>query len=143
MSQEWNYFDAAIATVLESVKLFSHPDLPNGIGLIELSFPKCKVFVGIEDEYDTLLCSSVVLKTHVAYTCSISSSFWDPAIGKSLVGAWQMTNDRGYPDAIQLRFRELANAGLYTIIQLYGEASQITMTELKELREVSISHSGD
>ena len=49
-----------------------------------------------------------------------------------------MTNDRGYPDAIQLRFRDSPNLGAYTIIQCYAEASQITLNELKEVRETSI-----
>ncbi|MBL0159766.1 MAG: hypothetical protein IPP47_22060 [Bryobacterales bacterium] len=55
-------------------------------------------------------------------------------LGKTLTDAWQMTSDRGYPDAVQLRFRDLANEGPYTIVQLYGEASQITIAELKVVR---------
>ncbi len=138
MTSEFDHFDNVIATALEDVRMFSHPDLPNGIGLVELSFVGGKVFLGIEDEYDTLLYSRAMPESHHSYTLRSSSSFWSPILGRSLVGAWQMTNDRGYSDAIQLRFRERANAGPYTIIQMCGEASQITLTELKEVRELSI-----
>ena len=138
MNNEFSHFDDAMATELKQVKMFSHPDLPNGIGLIELYFLGGAVFVGIEDEYDTLLCSRTRSDSYDLYTFPCASSFWNSIVGRSLVGAWYMSNDRGYADAIQLRFRELPNDGPYTIIQLYGEASQITLSELKEVREASI-----
>ena len=141
MSEIFDQFDESIATNLVAVRMWAHPDLPNGIGLIELSFATGQVFIGIEDEYDTLLCSRVKMESHGSYTCPIPSPFWDPLVGKSLVGAWKMTSDRGYPDAIQLRFRERANSGPGMIIQLYGEASQITLSDLKEVRRASMSKS--
>lgn len=137
MSQEFNQFDCKRVRILEGVKMFAHPDLPHGIGVIELSFPDCKVFVCIEDEYDTLLCTNTMPESHSGYTRALAASFWDKVLGRALTNAWQMTNDRGYPDAFQLRFRELPNAGPYTIVQMYGEASQIVLTELKVVRESS------
>jgi hypothetical protein len=131
-------FDFAIATMLQDVRMFAHPDLPKGAGVIELSFSNCKVFVSIQDEHDTLLCTEALPETHFVYMCPISASFWDPVIRKALISAWRMTDERGYPDAIQLRFRDLPNSGSYTIVQLCGEASQITLTELKVVRESSI-----
>ena len=142
MKQEFDYFDTAMATELEQVRLFSHPDFPDGIGLIELSFRGGKVFIAVEDEFDTLLCSRAFPVAYLSYTYLGQSSFWDSFVGKSLVGAWQMTNDRGYPDAIQLRFREIPNAGTYAVVQMYGEASQITLVETAQVREVSIRISG-
>ncbi len=135
MSQEFNQFDSEKVRTLESVKMFAHPDLPNGIGVIELSFPDCKVFVCIDDEYDTLICTNAMPESHASYTLALPASFWESVLGKTLTNAWQMTDDRGYPDAIQLRFRDLPNAGPYTIFQMYGEASEIALTELKVVRE--------
>lgn len=135
MTQQFDQFDRAISTTLREVKMFAHPDLPKDIGVVELRFSECTVFVRIEDEYDTLVCANTMPESYSAYTRSLSSSFWDGVLGKALTNAWQMTNDRGYPDALQLRFRDLPNAGPYTTLQMYGEASQITLTELKVVRE--------
>jgi hypothetical protein len=139
VSKVFDQFDKSIATKLDAVKMWAHPDLPNGIGLIELSFESGQVFISIEDEFDTLNCSRARSESQASYTLSISSPFWDPVVGKFLIGAWKMTSDRGYPDGIQLRFRDSTNAGPGTIIQLYGEASQITLTDLKEVRRASMS----
>jgi len=115
----------------------AHPDLPAGIGVIELRFANCAVFVCIEDEYDTLTCANALPPTYSDYTHRLDASFWDGLIGKSLTNAWLMTNDRGYPDAIQLRFRDLPNAGNYSVVQMYGEASQIVLTEFGIVRRCS------
>lgn len=136
--QEFDQFDEVMTTALERVRHFAHPDLPNGIGLVELCFMKSKVFIGIEEEYDTLLCSKLSPESHAPYNCSRPNSFWESVIGWVLVGAWLMTNDRGYVDAVQLRFRELANEGAYTVVQLYGEASQITLAQFRESRRSSM-----
>jgi hypothetical protein len=135
MTRKFDQFDCAISTTLNEAKMFAHPDLPNGIGVIELSFPDCKVFVCIEDEYDTLICKNALPESHSSYTHVLTGSFWDGVLGKALTNAWLMTNDRGYPDALQLRFRDLPNAGPYTTLQMYGEASQIALTELMVVRE--------
>ncbi len=133
--QQFDQFDCAISTTLNAVKMFAHPDLPKVPGLIELSFNECVVFVCIDIEYDTLTCTNTVPESHSRYTHALTASFWDGILGKALTNAWQMTNDRGYPDAIQLRFRDLPNEGPYTIVQMYGEASQIVLTELKVIRD--------
>ncbi len=138
MSEIFDQFDCDGLRILQSVQMLSHPDLPDGVGVIEISFLGCKVFVCIQDEYDTLLCTRTMPESHVGYTCSVSASFWEPILGKTLTDAWQMTSDRGYPDALQLRFRDHPNAGLYTTVQLYGEASQITITEFQAVRQYSV-----
>jgi hypothetical protein len=134
--QRFDQFDRAISTTLNKVKMFAHPDLPNGIGVIELSFLDCRVFACIDDQYDTLVCTNAMPESHSGYTHALPASFWDGILGKALTNAWQMINDRGYPDAIQLRFRDLPNAGAYTLVQMYGEASQIALAELNVVREV-------
>ena len=139
MSEIFNQFDCDGLRILQSVQMLAHPDLPTGVGVIELSFLDCAVFVCIEDEYDTLLCTRTRPESHVSYTCSLSAHFWEPILRKTLTDAWQMTSDRGYPDALQLRFRDQPNAGQYTTVQLYGEASQITITEFKAVRQYSVS----
>ena len=135
MMRQFDQFDRAISTTLRAVKTFAHPDLPKDIGVVELQFSECTVFVCIDDEYDTLICTNTMPESHSSYTHALTASFWDGVLGKALTNAWQMTNDRGYPDAFQLRFRDLPNAGPYTTLQMYGEASQITLTELKVVRE--------
>lgn len=132
---EFNQFDCEKVRILESVRMFAHPDLSNGIGVVELCFSNCKVFVCIDDEYDTLIFTNTMPESHSSYTHALKASFWDGVLGKALTDAWQMTSDRGYPDALQLRFRDLPNAGPYTTVQMYGEASQVVLTELKVVRE--------
>ena len=140
MTKEFNQFDSDQIRTLQRVRMFAHPDLPERIGVIELSFPELTVFVCIEDEYDTLACSNSLPPTHSEYTLRLDASFWDGLLGKSLTNAWLMTNDRGYPDAIQLRFRDLPNAGNYSVVQMYGEASQIVVTEFGVVRRCSFEH---
>ena len=110
MSQQFDQFDRAISTSLNKVRMFAHPDLPNDIGVLELSFSECTVFVCIDDEYDTLICTNTMPESHSGYTRALTTSFWDDVLGKALTNAWQMTNDRGYPDGLQLRFRDTPNA---------------------------------
>jgi hypothetical protein len=137
MSEEFDQFDCGISTALKEVKMFAHPDLPKGIGVIELFFPGCKVFVCTDDECDTLVCTSALPESHFGYVHALRASFWDAVLGKALTNASRMTNDRGYPDGLQLRFRDLPNDGAYTSLQIYAEASQIVLTELKVVRENS------
>jgi hypothetical protein len=120
--------------------MFAHPDLPECIGVIELSFPGLTVFVCIEDEYDTLACTNVLPPTYSEYIVRLDAGFWDTLVGKDLTNAWLMTSDRGYPDAIQLRFRDLPNAGNYSVVQMYGEASRIVLTQITVVREWSFEH---
>jgi hypothetical protein len=54
MIEEFDQFDCAMATPLQEIRMSAQPDLPNGIGVIELRFANCAVFVCIEDEDDTL-----------------------------------------------------------------------------------------
>jgi hypothetical protein len=138
MSQQFDQFDCDEVRLLTGVNMFAHPDLPGGIGLIELAFSECTVFVCIDEEFDSLICARTRPMSHRDYTLPVFSSFWDLLIGQALTNAWLMTNDRGYEDGIQMRFRNLPNAGAYTIVQLYGEASQIALTELKPARKYAL-----
>lgn len=139
MNVVFDQFDELMATGLVSVNMWAHPDLPNGVGLIELVFQTGQVFIGIEVEFDTLRCSRMTSESNEVYSWPILSPFWHPILGMTLVGAWRMTNDRGYPDGIQLHFRDRANAGAVRIVQLFGEASQITLSHLYEGRRESMS----
>jgi len=134
MSKEFDQFDSPTTLTLDSVRMYSHPDLPKDPGVIELSFSDWKVFVCVEADNDTLVCERSLPASHSAYTLELPPSFWDRVVGKTLTTAWKMTNDRGYPDALQLRFRDSPNAGEYTVIQMVAEASQITLTELRITR---------
>jgi uncharacterized protein DUF6334 len=138
MSLAFDQFSFDDVPILESVKMSAHPDLPDGIGLIELSFTEGKVFIAVDIDTDNLVCSRTLPELGAAYTTPVPASFWDPVIGRALTTAWQMTCDRGYPDAIQLRFRAHPNEGPYNLIQLYGEASQILLSEVKQIRQASI-----
>lgn len=120
--------------------MYRHPALRDGVFLIDLSFSLGEVFVAIDEDLDTLICSRIA-PSLVGIDSVFASPFWDPLIGHALTNAWMMTNDRGYPDAIQLRFRASPNEGQYTIVQLCAEASQITISELTVFRHLSIRDS--
>ena len=142
MSQDCDPFDFDDVAILEIVRMFAHPDLPNGVCLIELSFTEGQVFVAVDDRTDDLICSRTLPEVGFACRRPFPTSFWDPVIGLSLITAWQMTNNRGYRDAVQLRFRARPSEGPYTLVQLYGEASQIVLGEVKEIRRASMGQSG-
>jgi hypothetical protein len=136
MSRDPDPFDFDDVAILEMARTFAHPDHPSGVCLIELSFTEGKVFIAVDDSTDNLVCSRTLPAVGVTCTHPFPSSFWDPVIGLSLITAWQMINNRGYGDAVQLRFRARPSEGPYTFVQLYGEASQITLHEVKEVRSL-------
>lgn len=135
MTPEFTQFDSQTVRILEAVGMFAHPDLPDAVGVVRLRFREREVFICVGDEHDTLTCANTLPQSHSSYSVPLATSFWAPLIGKALTNAWLMTSDMGYPDALQLRFRELPNAGPYTTVQMYAEASQIVLTELKVMRE--------
>jgi hypothetical protein len=118
-----------MTTAVVGGRMFCHPDLPSGVSVVELSFAPATVFIMVDEQSDALISIRTVQEDLVRPDRLLSSEFWDPVVGKILVGVWFMTNDRGYLDAMQLRFREQPNAGAYSTIQLNGEASQISLAE--------------
>jgi hypothetical protein len=133
-------FDGVDMPVLEKAKMHAHPDLPEEVGLIELSFTEGGVFIAVDSDTDNLICSTSLPGAGAECTVPLPASFWDPLLGQALTNAWHMTNDRGYPDAVQLRFRALPNEGPYTTIQMCGLASGIAICEVKEIRHWSMSN---
>jgi hypothetical protein len=133
---EFDQFDAERSRSLTHVRMLSDPDLPNWPGVVELAFDEFTVFVCVEPEFDTLLCTRNLPESYRrSYPVVMPLSFWKTVIGWTLVDAWQMRNDRGYADAIQLRFREQPNAGPYRHIQLWAICSSIRLLEFQILRE--------
>ena len=134
---EFNQFDSVISTPLRDIQFFAHPDLPEAIGLVNLVFETGIVLIQIETEFDTLSLSTRFEESHQTFTIKLGIGAYRSILGKILVNAWKMTNDRGYFDSIQLRLRENAiNAGSYTYLQFYAEASQIAITQLKSLDDI-------
>lgn len=129
MSGNFDQFDCAIGSPLAGAEMFSHPDLPGSPGVVVLSFPSCHVFICVHDADDTLSCSNELPLSHKSCSLQVPASFWQLLLGKTLTNAWRMTNDRGYSDGIQLRFRDSPNAGEHYIVQMIGEASQIALSQ--------------
>jgi hypothetical protein len=133
---QFDQFDAKEARSLIRVRMLADTDLPNWPGVIELAFDEFAVFVCVETEFDTLLCTRALPESYGrSHTVVMPATFWCPVIGWTLTDAWQMRNDRGYLDAIQLRFREHPNEGSYRHIQLWAICSSILLQEFKVLRE--------
>jgi hypothetical protein len=119
--------------------MFAHPDLPRGVGVVVLSFASCQVFVCVDDQNDSLICTRAMPESHSDYLVSLPSTLWERVVGKTLTNAWLMTNDRGYRDAMQLRFRDLPNTGAYTIIQICVAASQMSISLLKVIATADVA----
>jgi hypothetical protein len=135
-SATFDQFDAEESRTFVAARILADPDLPNWPGVIELTFDEFTTFVCIETEFDTLLCTRTLPESYRhSYTIEIPAGFWNSLIGWTLTEAWRMTNDRGYPDAIHLRFREQPNSGLYRHVQLWGICSSIRLWEFKVVRE--------
>jgi hypothetical protein len=113
---------------------------PNEVALVELCFDGFSVLISVENADDTLVCArrleSLPEPHRVAYPHPLSTDFWDHPIGQTLVSAWQMTDDGGYPDAIQLRFRQKPNEGDYATINLEAVASAIVLSEFNVVRQM-------
>ena len=134
-NEEMDQFEGAISTVLKGVRMLCDPDLPRAVGVIELEFESASIGVWVDGKDDTLVCTG----NRPDSCCGeLPITFWSPIIGMSLVQVWSMTNDRGYRDGFQMLFRAQASEGPYRTIQLYGEASQITVSEHAITRQVSI-----
>ncbi len=136
---EFDQFDGAdTVPILSAVRMMGDEVAPDEVGLVELAFSEFTVFVRIDPEYDSLLCSRTPPESWRSQYCrQITSSFWDALIGRALTDAWQMTNYRGYFDALELQFREQPNSGAHNLVRLYGEGSQITLSELSVVRRFS------
>lgn len=133
---EFIEFDAEESRNLRRVRVFAQPDLPNWPGVIEFGFDEFIVFVCAEPEFDTLLCTRMIPERfRRSHTVPLASTFWNGVLGWALTDAWRMTNDRGYFDALQLRFRERPNAGPYRYVQLFAICSSIQLIEFQVLRE--------
>jgi hypothetical protein len=135
-SAEFDQFEAEASRILTRVVMFADPDLPNWPGVIELTFDEFTVYVCVENEFDTLLCTRTLPESYRnSHTVLLPATFWRSLVGSTLTDAWQMTNDQGYTDAIQLRFRQQPNAGSYRYVQLWAICSSITLLEFQVLRE--------
>jgi len=119
MSQDFDQFDFDDVAVLKMVRMFAHPDLTNGVGLIELIFSEGTVFVAVDASTDNLICSRVLPEVGKACTRLFPTSFWDPIIGKFLTTAWQMTTIVG--------IRTLFNCG-FAIVPMKGRTPSSNCT---------------
>lgn len=133
---DFNQFDARESRRLREARVFSNPDLPLWPAVVQLTFDEFSVFVCVEPEFDTLVCSRELPDSYQrSASVMIAASFWDSVLGWTLADAWQMRNDRGYMDALQLRFREYPDKGAYRHVQLWAFCSSIRLLEFHVARE--------
>ena len=131
----FDQFDAEDSRRLTGARIFADPDLPNWPALVELDFDEFTVFVCLEPEFDTVLCTRRLPESYrQVYTAMMPALFWESFVGWTLTDAWQMRNDRGYLDAIQLRFRERPDGGAYRYVQLWSICSSLRLLELEVIR---------
>jgi hypothetical protein len=136
MSRVSDPLESADLRVLRGVEVFGCSALPNVAGLVILDLSHLTVFILVESDDDTLVCSRELSDRHrVEYNVPIATTFWTPLLGQTLTTVWRMTADRGFPDALQLRFRTFPNDGDYTIVLLEAVASEIVQSELRVVRK--------
>lgn len=135
MTDQFDAFESDDVLILQRARMFGPHDALETL-VVELSFNEFSVFVYVDTADDTLLCARLRPESYMTeHSRLVTSTFWTPLEGRALTDAWQMHNDRGYRDAIQLRFRESASEGAYTIVQLTAVASRIIVSQLEIARE--------
>lgn len=132
----FDQFAAQETRRLVAVRMRSDPDLPRWPALVELTFDEFTVYVCAEPQIDTLLCTRTLPGSYSCnYPVELPTTFWNGLIGWTLTDAWQMKNDRGYLDAIQLWFRQQPNAGRYRYVQLWAICSSVRLFEFQVRRQ--------
>ena len=119
--------------------MFADRSLPGGVCLIELTLNDELVVIYVEPEDDTLRVIRKLPQPYSSDAYLLSADFWQPLIGKLLIQIWTMINETGYVDAIQLKFQAPDNVDSVTMVQMYGEASQISIVESTPSRTISLS----
>ena len=108
---------------LSSVSVYVHPDLPNEHVALSLKFDGKIVFIEALDD-DTLNISSKLCSDEYIELEYGNNTPFKQAIGQPLRWAWEMTNNNGYLDGVQMEFAESVSSDA-NIIQIQIIASRI------------------
>ena len=108
---------------LSSIGVFVHPELPKEHVVISLQFGSRNIFLeALED--DSLRVSSAINSKDYVELKSGCNSPLSHVIGQPLRWAWEMINNNGYLDGIQMEFAKSV-ASDANIIQLQVMASRM------------------
>jgi hypothetical protein len=89
-SGAFDQFAAEESRTLVAARMLADPDLPNWPGVVELGFDEFSVFVCVETEFDTLLCTRTLPESYRrSHIIEMPQGFWDELIGWTLTDAWQ------------------------------------------------------
>jgi hypothetical protein len=122
-------FANLISSVLTDVVVPAHPDLPDAIAALVLSFNERDLAILVNAKDDTPICTSTKSADLQNYVHRIPPPIWIRAKGKMLTAAWKLINDRGYEDAVQMEFRDREGHAPVTI-QMVAAASQVSLFDV-------------
>ena len=87
-----------------NVSEYSFPELPEEIALLILKFENLSCAFRIVEDSDEIFISLDVGTD--GFVNRKLSSFWTETFGKNIMFAWELTNNQGYRDGLQLEFTE-------------------------------------
>ena len=89
---------------------------------IVLEFEATRLFLSAAEEDDSILLSTE--PPPMAGCVPRAAATWTPALGRSVLWAWTLTNHRGYVDGVRLEFRNtVSDSGL--IVEVLVAASML------------------
>ena len=117
--------------VLVSVEPIVSPESREDLAGVVLSFEEHEVFVYVDSEFDEVVAAtslpSELLRTGSRYDTGV----WCDAAGCSMLWAWQMSNQQGYSDGLQIAFHRPGTGVPSVVVQVIGCASFLEVYEVR------------
>lgn len=103
---------------LQVVSYLYEPESPKDISAIRLGFTGGEWLIQVDEDDSTLQVGAPSAVVETYKSVNVSTHFpWAAAVGKHPRWVWQMVNQRGYEDALQVEFADTDRGG-YVRIQM-------------------------
>ena len=116
-------------TPLRRVRTFGHPDVV-GIDGIYLEFDAVQVSVFVNADEDALVWRRGNVFPNYPEQLEKEASFWNKFLSQQVIWIWEMQNQTGCRDALQMLFTSAKNEHL--IVQLLAMSSTVLVFDLRE-----------
>ena len=116
---------------LRRVRTFGHPDVV-GIDGIYLEFDAVQISVFVNADEDSLEWRRGSVFPNYPEQIEKEASFWSKFLNQQVIWIWEMQNQTGCRDALQMLFTSAKNEHL--IVQLLAMSSTMLVFDLREVR---------
>jgi hypothetical protein len=132
----YNCFDPILETnaVLNDV-VYYIDDIAGTIDVIKFIFSnknkEFSIYIKVNCDYDTIEINNKLFNNSICYRLFTPKTLWSDVIGKKIIWVWQIKNQQGYTDGIQIEFQGR------TIIQIIAIASCLYTKNVIEVQEIN------